>query len=99
MKSKAKPYIGITGFKTLEEVQAISKIFDNYEFNENSEYLPMFGFICSHKRLENLNSEGKKSPSVNSLNKLIAATPEYSIPMIHFWEKPGKNCEKSGAEG
>lgn len=70
-----EPYIGITGFKTREEVEAINDL--------SSDANIMFGFLSSKKRLENPHNGGKRSPAVNELKELVTATQGW--PVIHYF--------------
>ncbi len=93
------PYIGITGFKTKEEIIKTANAFkENYEKCRayKSPHEPMFGFLCSNKRLEDKLSEGTQSPAFIQLKELIdyavdADSLKKCIPMIHYHtENAGK---------
>lgn len=87
---RSKPYVGITGFKTVEEVQAIVNYLDKENPLSELGYTVMFGFTCSNKRLADPASSGKTSPSLHSLKELCkAVTPKY-LSMIHYFtDHPG----------
>jgi hypothetical protein len=87
------PYIGVTGFKTVEEVQQFSDICfkaglfgDAYNHTVwyGIPHVPMFGFLCSNKRLADPLVGGTQSPSVQDLMTLTRITPIGAIPMIHY---------------
>ena len=84
---KLKPYVGITGFKTVEEVEIISKIYRENGFLGEKEHIPMYGFASSEKRLANPHSGGRQTPSAKDLGKLVRACPEGSLPMIHYFTR------------
>lgn len=92
------PYIGITGFKTKEEIIRTANAFkENYEKCRayKSVYKPMFGFLCSNKRLEDKLSEGTQSPAFVQLKELIdyaveADSLKKCIPMIHYHTENAK---------
>lgn len=51
MVKKHTPYIGVTGFKTIEQVEAITSFLRKDDPFNNTPYGVMFGFTCSNKRL------------------------------------------------
>ena len=73
-----KPYIGITGFKTTEQIDFAAK-----EFEKNNAY-GMFGFLTSSKRLANKEIEGKQSPAVKQLDFLVSMVPKNQLAMLHY---------------
>ncbi|MFA6461950.1 MAG: hypothetical protein WCV90_06825 [Candidatus Woesearchaeota archaeon] len=79
---KNKPYVGITGFKRIEEIEGVNRIVRE-EFS-SSPYQVMFGYLCSEKRLANLEQEGKLSPALSHLPKVISAADPSVLTMIHY---------------
>ena len=86
---RAKPYVGITGFKTRKEVRntAAACLRNNFP---NSKYDVMFGVLSSHKNLKDHSREGKQSPSISDLKCLLDEVPRWGLPMIHYYT-PKKN--------
>jgi len=83
---KAKPYIGITGFKTVEEITAAKDAFAENGI-ENKGYLAMFGFLCSQKKLDDINLEGTQSPALSRIPELASGLPAWALPMMHYHTK------------
>jgi len=73
------PYIGITGFKSYEEVVDFNRRVSGHPVG----YL-MYGFTSSNKRLADPVSSGKTSPSLCKLGAAIAAVPTQHLPMVHY---------------
>ncbi len=80
-----KPYVGITGVKTLQDVFAISSSYRKYEYNEN--VTGMYGFPSSPRKLEDYAKVGKRGPCMNDLAKIVSAVSDEAIPMIHYYTK------------
>ncbi|MDP3734183.1 MAG: hypothetical protein Q8R37_03055 [Nanoarchaeota archaeon] len=83
---RAKPYVGITGFKTVSEVKAVNAIFNKSDFNNNKfSHWPMFGFIVTDKRLADFTKGGTQSPPAKELPWLLRRVPPHYLPMIHYY--------------
>jgi len=76
----ASPYIGITGFNELSQVSSVARHIQSYPVG----YV-MFGFTSSNKRLLDPTSEGKTSPSLDSMPALVRGVPTHHLPMIHYY--------------
>ena len=81
---KAKPYVGITGFKSEEEIKALSDVFFYNGFT-GWEYTAMLGIIVSNNRLADINSRGNKSPPAKTLPFLLETVPKWAIPMMQYF--------------
>ncbi len=81
---KEKPYLGITGFKTERDVKEVTDILMANGF-PNEDYLPMFGFIVSKNRLNNLAVGGTRSPPAKELPFLSECTTRWTLPMMHYF--------------
>ena len=80
---KPRPYIGITGFKTAEEVREVAASFLEHL---PKDYLGMLGFLCSKKRLRLPSEPAKQGPAFNDLAGLIEKVPRMSfLPAIHYY--------------
>ena len=77
---KPKSYIGITGFRTVDEVERIARHIESYPIG----YV-MFGITSSNKRLLDPTSSGKTSPPLKDINALVKAVPRHHLPMIHYF--------------
>lgn len=82
---RAKPYVGITGLKTVEEVDAVNVIFQKNGFDQNFSHLPMYGFIVTDKRLADMTKEGTQSPKFVDLPLLASLSPSTTLPMMHYY--------------
>ncbi|MBI2110239.1 hypothetical protein HYT51_00465 [Candidatus Woesearchaeota archaeon] len=89
-----RPYIGVTGIKTVKELQSLSEIClnDGGLFGHpkdklwpHIEHIPMYGFICTNKRLADPLTGGTQSPPLQDLQTLTRLTPNGAIPMIHYF--------------
>jgi len=81
---KAKAYVGITGYKTTQEVKDMAEMFRESGF-PNIRYEVMFGVLSSYKRIDDVNSEGKKSPCLSKLPEILQEIPSWGLPMIHYY--------------
>ncbi|MBR9676649.1 hypothetical protein GOV04_00720 [Candidatus Woesearchaeota archaeon] len=82
----AKPYVGITGFKTSDEVIKVQEQFKKNGFlNNHISYLPMFGFIVSNNRVTDITSEGHKTPALKNLAGLCELLEPNTLPMVHYY--------------
>lgn len=79
---KNKPYVGITGFKRIEEVEEVNRVVQK-EFSL-SPYQVMFGYLCSEKRLADPEQSGKNSPGLSHLPEIISAADSSVLTMIHY---------------
>lgn len=77
MEKDIKRYIGITGFKTKEEIDACKII------SLNKEPIIMYGILTSQKTLNNPSSEGSRRPSLYQVPQLLEAIPKNAMPTIH----------------
>ena len=72
-------YIGITGFKTEEEVNAC------YEASLGLEPIIMYGVLTSRKNFSNILSEGNKRPAFINLAHILESVPKNALPTIHHY--------------
>ncbi|MBW3011041.1 hypothetical protein KY326_02390 [Candidatus Woesearchaeota archaeon] len=79
---KPKPYIGVTGLRTKEDVFGLASAF--YELGcDRSRYTGMFGFSASFKRLD--------QNSIEQRTELASHVPRWAIPMMHYWDTDSEN--------
>ncbi len=85
----AKPYIGITGIKTGEEVLALNDALAEAGIlgadKEHPTHTAMYGFCVSDKRLADYTQGGTQSPALNDLEQLLCLVPRGVIPMLHYF--------------
>jgi hypothetical protein len=80
-----RPYIGVTGLKTAAEVAGLAGACEEAGLlRPGAGHVPMFGFLCSDKRLADPEKGGRQSPAVRDLPLLTRYTPNGAIPMIHY---------------
>lgn len=82
-------YVGITGFKTKKEVENVGHVIKEIgmletPFSDNWRVVPMFGFLSSFKRMQNVWEGGTSSAAIVDLKSIIEATPDYALPMVHY---------------
>jgi hypothetical protein len=73
-------YIGITGFKTYDEIHQAVQYFHGIPVGTF-----MLGITSSNKRLLDPTSSGKTSPPLVDVEKMVRIVPTYHIPMIHYF--------------
>jgi len=81
---RARPYVGITGPVTKEEVNNIITEFTNAGYNLQSQHVPMLGFLVSYKTLNGQQTNNRRYPQVKDLRKLIEEAQGMVFPMIHY---------------
>ncbi|MGV8140867.1 MAG: hypothetical protein ACP5NW_00330, partial [Candidatus Woesearchaeota archaeon] len=70
-------YIGITGFKRIEEVIACKVD------SMGREPIIMYGILTSAKTIINPSKEGTRRPSLDNLDSVLYEIPVNSLPTIH----------------
>jgi len=70
-----KQYIGITGFKTRAEVEAVNEMIED-------QYI-MFGILASKKRMDNPRIPGKRSPAFQDIRALTKDVRGW--PVLHYF--------------
>lgn len=99
---RPKPYVGVTGFKNVNEIRELTDVFlDRGFLGENnssydprcieSSYIPMLGFICSTKRLNEIESEGRVAPALKSLDLLTRFSPRGAMTCMHYYTTNRRN--------
>ncbi|MFA6073287.1 MAG: hypothetical protein WC758_04200 [Candidatus Woesearchaeota archaeon] len=83
-KSKQKEYVGVTGFKTKEEIEIASNAFKIAGINKNSKITGMYGFLITDDQIFDFKEKGVLSPSLNALPNLIKTVPKGMMPTIHY---------------
>lgn len=78
-----KNYIGITGFKTKEEIHNAAETFRKAGIN-NGKYTAMFGILISGWQLKERTRESRRNPALIDVPDLIKEIPEEYLPVIHY---------------
>src|SRR3989339_991795 len=79
-----KPYIGITGPVTKQEVRSLVQEFDQAGYSLASSHIPMIGYLVSYKTLNGQPTENRRYPKVQDLPKLLEATNGKVLTMVHY---------------
>jgi hypothetical protein len=82
---KYEPYVGITGLKSREDVNAMNQLFLYAGFFEpESNHTPMFGYLCSEKKMANKSDTSGRGPSPNHLAELTELAYPTVLTMVHY---------------
>ncbi len=81
---KSKPYIGVTGVASKEEVGTVCKMFSKAGFSMGTKHVPMLGFLVSYETLNGENATGTKYPPVASLPELLREASPSVFTTIHY---------------
>jgi hypothetical protein len=82
---KTKNYVGVTGFKTKEDVLHIADVARNLGYPNDKTV--MFGILCSSKYLDTPDVAGRLSPPLNQTAEIAKRVPNWAIPMMHYHTK------------
>ncbi len=86
-ENKLKPYVGVTGLTSVEEVRQTIKDFNYSGFNLQSSHIPMIGFLASFKTLYLKSTKNKRYPKIENLQKLLEECQKKVLPTIHYNSK------------
>lgn len=78
-----RPYVGITGPVTVDEVKAITQEFGKAGYRMLSDHWPMIGFLVSLKTLSRQPTSNRRYPSIDALPGLLAQAAD-TFTMIHY---------------
>jgi hypothetical protein len=81
---KARPYVGITGLTTVDEVNRVLQEFSQAGYDLNSQHLPMLGFLVSRKTLLLMKTENRRYPALSELPSLLRAAKGKVFATIHY---------------
>jgi hypothetical protein len=82
----ARPYVGVTGPVTKEEVMEICREFHEAGFGETSSHVPMIGFLVSQKTL-NGGYMNRRYPAFSSLPDILRVVDKPVFATIHYTTK------------
>ena len=71
-KMESKPYIGITGPATVDEVTVVGNLFREAGYSNQSIHVPMIGILVSHKTLERQPTKNRRYPNYQLVPELFA---------------------------
>jgi hypothetical protein len=78
-----QPYIGVTGFKSSEEIAFIQRVAEEIGLGKEKECNLMLGFLSSARKMRDPTSAGKRSPPMCELSELLRHVGNY-MPAIHY---------------
>ncbi len=87
-----KPYIGITGFKTIDEVTTTTHYATQAGYPNT--HTVMFGYLTSPNRIHDPEHGGRRSPAVKELRSLVEAAPSWGLPVLHYFVADVGRLEK-----
>jgi hypothetical protein len=79
-----KEYIGITGFKFEDEINATKKAYADAGITKDSDIGTMYGFLVSEKQSCDDTREGRRSPSLKNLDSMLKDVPSWMMPTLHY---------------
>ena len=80
-----KPYIGVTGAASCDEVERIIQAFITVGYTMNTSHIPMLGFLVSADNLEKPDTPfGNRYPRFNDVVDLLKQTKDRALSMIHY---------------
>lgn len=79
-----RPYIGVTGPTTIEEVKHLIATFKRNGLSLETEHQPMIGFLLSYKTLSGQTTSNRRYSPLGRLPVLLEATDAYSFNTIHY---------------
>jgi phosphoribosylanthranilate isomerase len=80
----AKPYVGITGPVTTQEVELILNEFNIAGYTMGSAHVPMLGYLVSFKTLNGQPTLNRRYPSIIALQGLIQRAAGKVLTMVHY---------------
>ena len=80
----AKPYVGITGSTTIDEVTELVSQFEEAGYGLDSPHIPMLGFLVSKKTLDSLPMSNRRYPKFSDVRGLLEVTRCKTFNMIHY---------------
>lgn len=81
----AKPYVGVTGAASCEEVESIIQAFITAGFTMDSPHIPMLGFLVSTENLKKPDTPiGNRYPRFNVVEDLLKQVKNRALAMIHY---------------
>ena len=79
-----KPYIGVTGPVTVDEVRQVGQTFKEVGFTRESAHIPMIGILVSYKTLNGQSTENRRYPRYKEVPAMIHEAGKFGIPVIHY---------------
>ena len=79
-----KPYVGVTGPSSNEEVRQICEEFSSVGYTMESDHLPMLGFLVSYKTLNGKETKNLRYPLTKNIPGLLDKTNGQVFTMLHY---------------
>lgn len=79
-----KPYVGVTGPVTVDEVRQVGQAFKEVGFTRESAHVPMIGILASYKTLNGQPTQNKRYPQYGDVQTLLREASHFGLPMIHY---------------
>jgi len=79
-----KPYVGVTGPTSIEEVDSIIHAFSEANYGMETPHIPMLGYLVSLKTLNGEQISNKRYPTFGELSELIKRADNKVLTMIHY---------------
>jgi len=77
-------YVSVTGGVNKEEVEAISREFQEAGFSKDSAYFPSIGFLVSEKTLKGEKTQNLRFAEFKDVPDLIEIANKTIVPIIHY---------------
>lgn len=81
---RTKPYIGVTGASSKEEVEEVCRRFSDASYAMSGDHIPMLGFLVSREPLGGQDISNRRYPAVDTLPELLQATRSSVMTTIHY---------------
>lgn len=81
---RVKPYIGVTGVISEQEVNDVIREFNEAGYKMNFGHVPMLGYLVSYKTLTGQETKNRRYPKVGDLHRLVGRACNKVLTMIHY---------------
>lgn len=82
-----KPYIGITGFTSADDIRKTVGGFLANSISMDTRYIPMLGYLVSYKTLNHTPTDNLRYPLIDDIPDLLRAAEKKALAMIHYNSK------------
>ena len=94
----AKPYIGVTGAVSIDEITAIGEAFYQTKYTHQTPHIPMIGIlVCDATRNNNL-IKNRRYPLYKEVPALIKKANKYGFPTIYYHTQNQENLAEQVSE-
>lgn len=81
---QVKPYVGITGPVSLEEIELLNSEFKDAGFSDSPCSMPMIGILASMKTLMRQEVSNRRYPLLEDIQGLLSSIKENTFKTIHY---------------